>query len=264
MFKKIVMLVLVVLVAACTPKKPDENSIVVGTIAGPETQLMEVAKQVAKKHYHLDIQIIPFSDYNAPNLALDEKSIDVNAFQHKAFLDAQIKARGLKIVAIGKSFLYPMGVYSHKLKTIAAVPVGAKVAVPNDPTNEGRALLLLQKAGLITLKPGAGVNATPLDIAKNPKKLRFIELDAAELPRALSDVAVAAITTTYAIPAGLSPLKDALIREGSHSPFVNLIVVRTADKNNKKLHELVKAYQSPQVESAAKRLFGDAAIPGWK
>lgn len=264
MIKKILVCALVLVVAACSSKKPNEHAIVVGTISGPETQLMEVAKKVAAERYHLDVQIVPFSDYNAPNLALDDKSIDANAFQHQAFLDAQMKARGLKLIAIGKTFLYPMAVYSHTLKSIADVPNGAKVAIPNDPTNEGRALLLLQKAGLITLKSGVGVNATPIDIANNPKKLQFIELDAAELPRSLNDVSIAAITTTYAIPAGLSPLKDALIRESSQSSFVNLIVVRAQDKQNKKLQELVKAYQSPQVEAAARRLFGDAAIPGWK
>ncbi len=264
MIKKSIVCILVLFIVACSSKKPNENAIVVGTISGPETQLMEVAKKVAAKRYHLDVQIVPFSDYNAPNLALDDKSINANVFQHKAFLDAQTKARNLKLVAIGKTFLYPMAIYSHKLKSLAHIPEEAKVAIPNDPTNEGRALLLLQKAGLITLKPGVGANATPIDIIKNPKKLRFIELDAAELPRSLNDVTIATITTTYAIPAGLSPLKDSLLREGVQSPFVNLIVVRAQDKQNKKLQELVKAYQSPQVERAAQRLFGDAAIPGWK
>lgn len=249
---------------ACSPKKENPNVITVGTVAGPETQLMQVAKQVAKKRYGLDVQIIPFSDYNAPNPAVVSGSLDANAFQHQAFLDAQNKARGFDLVAIGKTFIYPMGVYSQKVKSLSAVPMHAKVAIPNDPTNEARALLLLQKSGLIKLKKGVGVNATPIDIVSNPKQLQFIELDAAELPRSLDAVTLAAINTTYAVAAHLSPMKDALIHEKSDSPFVNLIVVKRANQHKKQLKELVKAYQSQPVIDEAKKLFGDSAIPGWK
>jgi D-methionine transport system substrate-binding protein len=268
MFKKIILLSALALVVtglvACSSKKEGANVVTVGTISGPETQLMEVAKKVAKKRYDLDVEIVPFSDYNAPNAALSGGSLDANAFQHKPFLNAQVKARGYKFAAIGKTFIYPMGVYSKKLKSLSNVPNGAKVAVPNDPTNEARGLLLLQKAGLIKLKPGVGVNATPVDITSNPKHLQFVELDAAQLPRSLDDVTLAAINTTYAIPAHLSPQKDALIHENGNSPFVNLIVVRAGDKDKKKLKELVEAFQSPEVKAEAKKLFGDAAIAGWK
>lgn len=264
MFKKIMLLTFATLaLVACSSKKDNPNVITVGTIAGPETQLMVVAKQVAKKRYGLDVQIVPFSDYNAPNAAVASGSLDANAFQHKPFLDAQVKARGYKLTSIGKTFIYPMGIYSRKIKSFAELSHGAKVAIPNDPTNEARSLLLLQKAGLIKLKSTAGVNATPIDIVSNPKQLQFVELDAAQLPRSLNDVTLAAINTTYAVPAQLSPMKDALIHEDSSSPFVNLIVVKTANKNNKKLIELVKAFQSAPVRLEAKKLFGNAAIAGW-
>lgn len=250
--------------AACSSKKENPNVITVGTISGPETQLMQVAKQVAHKRYGLDVQIVPFSDYNAPNPAVVSGALDANAFQHRPFLEAQIKARQFDLVAIGKTFIYPMGIYSQKIKSLIKVPNGAKVAIPNDPTNEARGLLLLQQAGLIKLKAGVGVNATPVDIVSNPKHLQFIELDAAELPRSLDDVTLAAINTTYAVAAGLSPMKDALIHETTDSPFVNLIVVKKADQHKKQLIELVKSFQSPEVIAEAKKLFGDAAIPGWK
>jgi len=264
-FKKIILLTLAAFtLVACSSKKDNPNVVTVGAIAGPEIQLMEVAKKVAKKRYGLDVQIVPFSDYNAPNAAVVGGSLDANAFQPKPFLDAQIKARGYKLTAIGKTFIYPMGIYSKKIKSLSQLQDGAKVSIPNDPTNEARSLLLLQKAGLIKLKSGVGVSATPVDIISNPKNLQFVELDAAELPRSLSDVTLAAINTTYAVPAHLSLTKDALIHESAHSPFVNLIVVKTVNKNSKKLCELVEAFQSKPVRDEAKKLFGDAAIAGWK
>lgn len=266
--KKILLLVTILLASlglvACGQKKEPANTVRVGTISGPETQLMVIAKKVALKRYGLRVKIIIFSDYNTPNEALSNGDLDANAFQHIPFLKAQIKAHGYKIVSIGKTFVYPMGLYSKKIKKLSNLKEGAKVAIPNDPSNEARALLLLQKAKLITLKPGAGIFATPIDVAKNPKQLKLIELGAPELPRALGDVSLAAINTTFAIPAGLSPSKDALFEEGPDSPYVNIIAARAADKNNPKLKELVKAFQSKPVIAEAKKLFGDGAIAAWK
>ncbi|PHQ78281.1 MAG: hypothetical protein COB66_09205 [Coxiella sp. (in: Bacteria)] len=268
MIKKLVLITITAITLAglvgCSSKKENKNIVTVGTVSGPETELMEVAKKVALKRYGLDIQIIPFSDYNGLNPAVVSGSLDANAFQHKPFLDAQNKARHFTLVPIGKTFIFPIGIYSHKIKSLAQLKDGDKVAIPNDPTNESRALLLLQKAGLIKIKKDAGVNATPDDIISNPKHLKFIELDAAQLPRVLPDATLVAINTTYAKPAGLSPIKDALIHEDADSPYVNLIVVAKANAKDKKLLELVKAYQSKPVIEKAKQLFGDAAIPGWK
>lgn len=239
------------------------NTILVGTIAGPETTLMEVAKQVAQKRYGLNVKIITFSDYTTPNRALSDGSIDANMFQHLPYLQSQIKAHGYSIVSIGKTFIYPMGIYSTKLKSLKNVPHGAKVAIPNDPSNEARALILLQKAGLIKLKASAGFNATPLDIVSNPKGLKFIPLQAAQLARSLDDVTLAAINTNYAMPAGLSPAKDALFVEGPNSPYANIVAVLAKNRDNKKALELVQALHSQAVLAVAKKIFGDGAIPAW-
>ncbi|MBS0350554.1 MAG: MetQ/NlpA family ABC transporter substrate-binding protein, partial [Proteobacteria bacterium] len=224
--KKILLVTLltvgVLSLTACSPKKI--NTIKVGTIDGPETQLMEAAKEVAKKNYDLNVQIVPFSDYNTPNAALNDGSITANAFQTQPYLDAQAKQYGYHFATVGKTFVYPVGIYSQKIKDIHQVPDKAKVAIPNDPSNGARSLLLLQKAGLITLKPGVTINATKFDIVANPKHLQIIELDAPQLPRSLSDVDLAIINTNYAVGAGLSPIKDAIFHEDANSPYVNIIV----------------------------------------
>lgn len=267
MLKKIliisVLLVAGLALAACHSKEA-KNTIKVGTIAGPETQLMDVAIKVAKKRYGLNVVDVPFSDYNTPNEALNDGSLDANMFQHVPYLNAQIKAHGYKIVPIGKTFVYPMGIYSKKITSLSQLKEGDKVAIPNDPSNEARALLLLQKAKLIRLKPGAGFNATPIDIASNPKHLQFVELGAAQLPRSLSDVTIAAINTNYAIPAGLSPAKDALFVEGPDSPYANIVAAREDNKNDPRLKELVEALHSQEVLKAAKHIFGDGAIAAWR
>lgn len=249
---------------ACQQKTSDQHTIKVGTIAGPETDLMEVAKKVAAQKYHLTVDIVPFTDYNMPNEALAEGSIEANMFQHQPYLDAAIKAKGYKIVAVGKTFIYPMGVYSKKITKLADLKPGAVVAIPNDPSNEARALLILQKAGLITLKPTAAATATLADIATNPKKLNFKEIDAAQLPRALPDVDLAAINTNYAMIAGLLPSRDALLIESTDSPYVNLIVVRQGEENDARVKQLIDAFQSEEVIKEANTLFKNQAIPAWK
>ena len=253
----------VALLSACSKKQVPADVIRVGTIAGPETQLMEVAKKVAFTRYGLKVKIKTFSDYTIPNVALNDGSIDANIFQHLPFLKAQVKAHGYQIVSVGKTFVFPMALYSKKYKSIAAIPKDSSVAIPNDPSNEARALLLLQKAGLIQLRPDVGTTATVADVVNNPKNLKLLELDAAELPRALNDVALAAINTNFAIPAGLSPEKDALLHEDKRSPYANIIVVRDNEKGSKKVQELIKAYQSEDVRKKAQQLFGDGAIVAW-
>jgi D-methionine transport system substrate-binding protein len=247
--------------SACKPAKHD--SLKVGTIDGPETQLMEAAKQVAQKKYGLNVDIITFSDYNTPNAALNDGSLDANAFQTAPFLDAQSKQYGYKFAVVGKTFIYPVGIYSQKIKDVTQVPDNAKVAVPNDPSNEARALLLLEKANLIKLKPGIGVNATKLDIIENPKNLQIIELEAPQLPRSMTDVDLAVINTNFAVGAGLSPIKDAIFHEDADSPYVNIIVAREKDANDERIKNLVEAFHSDEVKQEAKKLFGDGAIPGF-
>lgn len=241
--------------------KPSPNTLVVGTISGPETELVDVAQKVAKNRYGLNVKIVEFSDYNLPNEALQDGTLDANVYQHLPYLTSAIKAHGYKVKAIGKTFVYPAGIYSKKYKHLTDIPMNAKVAIPNDPSNESRALLLLEKANLIrfTKNSEPTINA----INYNPKRLRFQELDAAQLPRVLPDVDAAVINTNYAIPAGLRPSLDALFTENKNSPYANLIVVRTNNNKQEKLQLLVKALNSKEVKAKAKEIFGDAAIPAW-
>lgn len=262
-FFAIITFVLLGALSSCH-KQEAANTIKVGTIAGPETQLMEVAKQVAAKQYGLNIQIVQFTDYTMPNEALADGSIDANMFQHMPYLNAAIKAKGYKIVAIGKTFVYPMGLYSHLIKKLAQLQNKAIVAVPNDPANEARSLLLLQQAGLIKLRSGATYAATSADIISNAKQLKIRELDAAQIPRILPDVSLAAINTNYAMLANLLPSRDALIRENANSIYANLVVVRTEQKDDLRFKELVNALHSSEVLTAANTLFKGQAIPAWK
>lgn len=260
--KIILLIVCTLLLTSCHSQ--DKNTLRVGTIAGPDTQLLEVAKQVAKKKYGLNIQIVEFTDYVEPNTALNDGSIDANMFQHQPYLNKQNEQRHFHLKTVGKTFVFPMGIYSTKMKGIIEIPDGAVIAIPNDPSNEGRALLLLEKAELITLKDPTNLYATPADIKDNPKKLQFKELDAAQLPRSLDDVDLAVINSNYAIAANLSPSKDALLLEDAHSPYANIIVIRSNEAKDPRITELVNSIQSPEVLQAAEDIFNGQAIPAWQ
>jgi len=234
----------------------------IGTMSGPDAQIWnEVAKVAAQDG--LPIKVIEFNDYVQPNAALDSGDLDANSFQHQPYLDSQVKQRGYKLVTAGLTYISPIGVYSKKFKSLKDLPQGAKLAVPNDPSNENRALLLLQTQGVIKLKAGAGTggnNATVLDIAENPKKLKISELDAAQLPRVLSDVDAAVINTNYALAANLQPTKDAIALESLTSPYANVIAVRAKDKDQPWVKKLVKAYQSPEVREFIKKQFKGSMV----
>ncbi|HHF7374781.1 MetQ/NlpA family ABC transporter substrate-binding protein [Legionella bozemanae] len=251
--------VLLLSLVACN--KPSPNTLVIGTIAGPETELVETAKEVAKNKYDLNIKIVTFNDYNLPNEALQDGSLDANVYQHLPYLNAAIKAHGYTLEAIGRTFVYPMGIYSKKYTSLQQLPEKAVIALPNDPSNEMRALQLLEKAQLITLKPTE--NTGLKDIATNPHHLQFKEMDAAQLPRVLPDVDAAVINTTFALPAGLNPSRDALFTEDKNSPYANIIVIRSNTPKKEQLELFVKALNSEEVKEKAKTLFGDSAIPAW-
>ena len=252
---------LVLLFSLISCNKPSPNTLVIGAIAGPETELIETAKEVAKKKYGLDVKIIAFNDYNLPNEALQDGSLDANVYQHLPYLQAAIAAHHYKIEAIGRTFVYPVGIYSKKFKSLNDLPQKATIAVPNDPSNEIRALQLLEKAHLITLKSTS--NTGLQDIATNPHEFQFKEMDAAQLPRVLPDVDAAVINTTFALPAGLTPSRDALFTEDKDSPYANIIVIRSDTPKKVQLELFVKALNSDEVKDKAKALFGDAAIPAW-
>jgi D-methionine transport system substrate-binding protein len=247
---------------AATPAADLNKVYKVGVTAGPHAEIMEKVKAIAEKD-GLKIQIVEFSDYVQPNLALAQGDIDINSFQHKPYLDTFAKDKNLELTSLSKTVIFPMGIYSKKIKSLDELKNGAIVAVPNDPTNGGRALLILQEAGLIKLKPGAGIKASPLDITENLKNIKIKELDAAQIPRSLDDVDAAAINTNYALPAGLIPTKDAIKLENPDSPYANLIVVRTKDKENPAYQKLVKAYQSPEVKQFILEHFKGSVVPAF-
>ncbi|WP_322803707.1 MetQ/NlpA family lipoprotein [Vibrio alfacsensis] len=249
--------------AGCGEKQSDDNSVKVGVMAGAEAQVAEVAAKVAKERYNLDVELVTFTDYVTPNAALDDGSIDINAFQHKPYLDQQVEDRGYKLVTAGNSFVYPIAGYSKQVKSVDEVQEGARIAVPNDPTNLGRSLLLLEQQGLIELRDGADLLATVRDIVGNPKNITIVELDAAQLPRSLDDVAISIINTTYASSIDLTPERDGIFVEDKESPYVNLIVAREDNVQAANVQNFVKAYQTDEVYEAAKDIFKGGVVKGW-
>jgi len=252
------------LVTSATLHAQDEKSLKVGVSVGSSEQIFQVVKKVAARD-GLNIDVIVFNDYQLPNAALAAGDLDANAFQHQPFLDNQNKARGFDIVPIGLTITAPLGFYSRKIKSLDALPDGATVGIQNDPSNGNRALLLLQEAKLITLKPEAVKNnsATPLDVVANPKKLKLIALDAAQLPRSLDDLTIAAINNDYAEKAGLTLAKDSVLRESPTGPYANIIAVRRADKDQPWAKQLVKAYHSPEVKSFIEAQFKGSLVPAF-
>ncbi|ADX46580.1 lipoprotein, YaeC family [Paracidovorax avenae ATCC 19860] len=239
-----------------------DKPIKVGVTAGPHAQIFEQVRKVAEKD-GLKIQIVEFSDYVQPNAALAAGDLDANSYQHKPYLDAQVKDRGYKLVSAGYTVNFPIGLYSKKVKKLEDLKEGARFGIPNDPTNGGRVLLVLQDKGLIKLKDGAGLKATPLDVTSNPKKLKFVELDAAQLARSLDDLDAAAINTNFALSAGLNPKTDAIAQESAKSPYVNIIAVREADKDKPWVAKLVKAYHSDEIRQYIDTQFKGAVLAGW-
>ena len=234
----------------------------VGATPVPHAELLEFVKPTLAKQ-GVNLVIREFTDYVQPNLALADGSIDVNFFQHLPYLQEFQKNRPLGLVAGAKVHVEPIGLYSRRVKSLREVRSGATIALPNDPSNSGRALKLLERAGLIRLKPCVGVQATVRDITANIKRLRFRELEAAQLPRALADVDAAIINTNYALEAGLNPLKDALILEDRRSPYANLLVAKPATLKNPDYLKLVRALQSPEVRAFIQKKYGGAVVPAF-
>lgn len=241
----------------------DKTSIKLGTMEGEESDVWKVAVEEAKKQ-GLNIDLVYFSDYALPNEAVNSGDIDANSFQHKPYLDAQVEQRGYKLSIVGYTVLFPMGVYSHKIKDIKDLREGGVVGVPNDPSNGGRALRLLNDMGLIKLKDPSNVLASKLDIVENPKKLEIRELDAGMLGRAIDDFDIAVVNTNWALTTGLKPEKDAIAWEkAENNPYNNIIVVRTADKDEPWVKKLVAAYNSEPVRAKIKEVFGLTAKTSW-
>ena len=262
-----ILMVLSVSLVACGGKTKKNNSshIKIGVEAGPEFKVAEVAQKVAKEKYGLTVELVQFNDYVMPNAALAQGDIDLNVFQNKPYLDVQAKQRGYKFAILGNTFVYPLAGYSRKIKSVDQLKDGSTVIIPNDPTNSGRSLLLLQKAGLLRLKNGVGLLPTINDIISNPRNLKILELEAPQLPRSLDDqnVTIAIINNTFAGPAGLVAKRDGLFVEDGKSPYVNIIVSREDNKDQDNVASFVKADQSPEVAQAAEIAFKGGAIKGW-
>lgn len=234
----------------------------VGVTAGPHAQILEQVVPEAKK-LGLDVKVIEFTDYVIPNQALANGEIEINSFQHEPYLKNQLAKTNWKLSKIAYTIASPMGFYSKKYKTFAEVPAGATVAIQNDPSNAARSLLLLATNKVITLRDGAGVTAGLTDIVDNPKKLKFIELDAAQLPRSLPDVDLAAVNNNYAVQAGLDPVRDSVIKETSDGPWVNILAARDEDKDKPWVKAFVQAYQSAAVKQFIAEKFKGAYVAAW-
>ena len=255
------------LTATACGKKEDANikeTVKLGVV-GDDQRLWEKAAELAAKD-GIKIELVHFSDYNTPNDALVNGDVDLNAFQHKAFLDAYNASKNTDLVPIGRTFISPIGAYSDKIKDLKDVPQNGKISIPNDTTNGGRSLFLLEAAGLIKLKDDVGVSPTKDDIVENPKNITIDELDAAQVARTLPDVDAAVINTNLAIDAGLSPKDDAIFMEplnDNSAPYINYVVARAEDKDNELYKKVAAYYRTPEVKALNDELYEKTQVMAW-
>lgn len=249
--------------ASSSSASSGSKTLKVGATAVPHAEILEVVKPILEKE-GITLDIVEFNDYVQPNLALNDKELDANFFQHEPYLNNFMEEhKEVKLKNVLGVHIEPMGIYSKKIKDLKDLKDGAMIAIPNDPTNGGRALLLLQKAGLLKLKDGVNEKATVQDIAENPHNFKFQEVEPAQVPRTLDDVAAAVINTNYAMQVNLVPTKDALFMEDSTSPYVNILVVREGDENRPEIQALIKALKSPEVKDYINEHYKGAVVPAF-
>lgn len=252
--------------SAPEPAKAEAVTVKLGVVGENNEQWEPVIATLAKGN--IKLELVKFADYTLPNQALADGEIDLNAFQHYAFLNNEVKDKGLELTAIGESIIAPLGLYSKKIKSVSELKEGDKIAIPNDATNGGRSLKVLEAAGLIKVKPEAGYLPTVNDITENPKKLEFIEVEAAQTSSLLPDVAAAIINGGHAVDAGLFPQTDAIYLEtvapGSDNPYINIIVARTADKDKEVYKKVVDTFRTDEVAEVIKTAYKGAYLPTWK
>lgn len=242
--------------------KNDKAVLKVGATAVPHAEILNAVKPSLAKA-GVELEVIEFSDYVKPNLALNDKELDANFFQHLPYLESFASEHKLALVSAGNVHIEPMGVYSAKLKNLKDVPEGAKVAIPNDPSNAGRALAILESAKLLKLKDGVGVKAVVGDITGNDKKLQIVEIEAALLPRSLEDTDLAVINSNFAMEAKLNPVKDALFTEPKDSPYANVVAVRKGDEKRPEIQKLMQALTSPEVKKFIEEKYKGAVVPAF-
>lgn len=247
---------------ACKTNNDTQNTLKVGATPVPHAELLNLIIPDLEAQ-GITLEIVEFTDYVTPNLALNDGEIDANFFQHVPYMDSFSETHDLTLVSAGAIHVEPLGLYSETLTSLSDLTEGAVIAIPNDPTNEGRALLLLEANGLIVLDPDAGLEATENDIIENPNGLIFKPLDAAQLPRSLKDVAAAVINTNYALEANLNPSQDAIIIEGSESPYANIITVKPEFLNDDRLKALLEALQSDAVKTYIQETYKGAIVPAF-
>ncbi|MCJ8207426.1 MetQ/NlpA family ABC transporter substrate-binding protein [Pseudomonas sp. RGM2987] len=253
---------LLVAFAAVAAFSAHADTLTVAATPVPHAEILEFVKPaLAKEGVNLKVKV--FTDYIQPNVQVAEKRLDANFFQHQPYLDEFNKAKGTHLVSVAGVHLEPLGAYSSKYKALTELPGGANVVIPNDATNGGRALLLLAKAKVITLKDPTNILSTTKDITENPKDLKFRELEAATIPRVLTQVDLALINTNYALEAKLDPSKDALVIEGSDSPYVNILVAREDDKDSEAMKKLVAALHTPEVKAFILEKYKGAVLPAF-
>lgn len=262
--KKIILitltLALVLSLAGCTKK--ESTVIKIGASPVPHSELLELVKEDLKSE-GIEIEIVEFTDYVKPNLALNDGELDLNFFQHAPYLESFAKENNLELSSIGTVHVEPLGVYSKKYKNIDDLEDGSLVAIPSDPVNGGRALILLEANGLISLSESAGLEATEKDIVENPKNLEFKALEAAQLARVLEDVGIAVINGNFALEAGLIPTEDALLLEGADSPYANILVARTEEKDNETYKKILAALQTDKVSDYIIENYGGGVVPAF-
>ena len=269
--KKIITLILALVICVgslvgCSKSSAEDTNTVKLGVTGDDHEVWDLVKEKLAKD-GINLEIISFSDYIKPNIALDEGEIDINAFQHHAYLENFNKERNLNIVSIGDTVFAPMAIYPGKLDSIDKVTKGSKIAVPNDTTNLGRALILLETAGIIKLKENVGLLPTLKDIVENPKEVEIVELIATQIPRSLQDVDLAVINSGVAVNAGLSPTETSLFMEDedleTSKPYINLIATKEENKDNELFKKVVEAYQSEDVRETINKLYKGESIPAF-
>lgn len=251
-------IIFVLLLAGC--KEDNRNVLKVGATPVPHAEILNFVKEDLKKA-GIELEVVEFTDYVVPNLALNDGQIDANFFQHIPYLESFSKERGVKLVNYEGIHIEPLGLYSKEYNSIDQIKDGDTIAFPNDTVNGARALKLLEREGIIELDPAAGDKANERDIIKNPKNLDFKALEAAQLPRVLQDVDLAVINGNYALEAGLNPIKDSLILEGSESPYVNIITIREGEESDPRFKKLVEAIKTEKVKEFIIKNYSGGVVP---
>jgi D-methionine transport system substrate-binding protein len=259
--------VLVFSLAGCGAQAAEDDNVVkIGVVGEDSPQWKPVIDNLAEEG--ITLELVSFSDYSQPNQALADGEIDLNAFQHYAYLNQDIADRGFDLEVIGETLIAPLGIYSKKLSSVDEISNGGKIAIPSDATNGGRALKLLEAAGLIKVDEGAGYTPTLADITENPKNIEIIEVEAAQTPRLLEDVDASVINGGHAVDAGFTPKNDAIyleeVKDGADNPYINIIVARTEDKDNEVYKKVVEAYRTDEVADIVEEEYKGSYIPTWK